>query len=295
MFVRLAHLFCNYEGKAKLSKRPVLVTLAYSHYVEFARWCLEYQGIQFYEVGLAPGQHILPTLSIRVGRSGQKHFSSSSSVSDLPDKPKISPTSSPVMVNPDGSVDRDSWEIAARSKLLPADPELKVLIDQEFGPLTRQWAYFFFLKSENVHIFDSLCTDERHWLWRTIYFFGFGSYLKSLMVKMFKSNDKEAFEECNRKLEVVVEKLSSVLRSRKGKFLGGDCLGQADISIAALAAAIVFPDLFAKGFMAPYAAQLSSKDKDFAEGIEKWRKTEVGEYCLELYSKYRLASISSNS
>ena len=292
MLVAISHYIWNFSKQAHQSKTPQLVTLAYSHYVESARWSLEYGGIKFQETGYAPGQHILPTLSIRIDRTGKKHFSNSSSVADIPGKTKNSPTSSPVMVHPDGSIDRDSWEISARANLKPIDSDLKDLLDKEFGPLCRQWVYFYLLKPEHSNIFSAMCTDGRHWFWKMLWNLGFGNILTEKMVALFDSHNEMTKKQCVVKLEVIIEKLSTILRTRPGKFLGGDELGQADIALASLCGAIIFPDLYAGGLMTPFVHQMKNKDKEFSQEVERWRKTEVGSYCMDLYSQWRLAKIT---
>ena len=42
-----------------------LLTIPYSHYVEFARWSLQLGGKKFEETKYMPGQHILPMLALR--------------------------------------------------------------------------------------------------------------------------------------------------------------------------------------------------------------------------------------
>lgn len=288
----LAHFFWNFESLAQTTKKPQFVTLSYSHFVEFARWSLQYNNIDFIEHGYAPGQHVLPTISIRVSRDNKKtHFSSSSSISDK----KMSPTSSPVMIHPDGSISKDSWEIVNKLAidLEPIDPELKDILDKEFGPLTRQWAYFYLLKPQHIKIFNSLCTSLRHWFWRLLWFLGFGNYLISIMIKSFRSDSGQAKKECIEKLNIVLEKLSIVLKSKKSKFLSGtDKLGQADIALASLAAAIVFPENYFGGQMIPYIMKMEQHDHEFAQELAYWRKTDVGIYCLEIYEKYRFSTIN---
>lgn len=290
MFVFVSHLFWDFHNIARQSNVPQMVTMSYSHYVEFARWSLQYKGIKFMESGYAPGQHILPVISIRVDKKGGKYFSTSSSISDKAGEAKISPTSVPVMINPDGSVDRDSWEISSRANLKEIEPDLKDILDKQLGPLTRQWAYFYMLKPDNLALFSELCTKGRHWFWRLFWFIGFGRYLVSHMVNLFDSHNEEAKRECIEKIEVLLEKLGGMVKTRDGKFLAGNQLGQADIALASICGALMFPDLYGEGVMVGYVAELSGRDPEFARGVEKWRKTEVGVYCTELYSKYRLAT-----
>jgi hypothetical protein len=91
-----------------------MVTISYSHYVEFARWSLQLGGVDFEEHGYAPIEHVLPTIALRHGRrDGSKHYAHSSyvipvkagSVAAARGKSAGSPTSVPVAVSPDGKGD----------------------------------------------------------------------------------------------------------------------------------------------------------------------------------------------
>ena len=55
----------NYRKLAALENVPILLTIPYSHFVEFSRFSLQLGGVKFREVGYAPGQHVLPVLNLR--------------------------------------------------------------------------------------------------------------------------------------------------------------------------------------------------------------------------------------
>ena len=74
--------------------------------------------------------------------------------------------------------------------------------------------------------------------------------------------------------------------------MAGSQLGQADIALASICGALVFPDFYGEGILAGYVTELSSRDPEF--WVEKWRKTLVGEYCMELYSKYRMSTAATS-
>lgn len=44
---------------------PQLLTIPYSHYVEFARWSLDHHRVEHEERPYAPVQHVLPMLKLR--------------------------------------------------------------------------------------------------------------------------------------------------------------------------------------------------------------------------------------
>lgn len=285
--VWLAQCFYNFAGLARLSKTPQFVTIAYSHYNEFARWCLEFTGSSFVEHGYAPGQHILPALSVRVARDGTKHMPTSSSMTPG----KSSPTSTPILVYPDGSVCRDSWEIAERTGLAACDAPLKEVLDRELGPLARQNIYSYLLKPQHAARFDAIVTEGRHCGWRLLWCCGIRGFLRGRLSKSMKTEDAAAKAECSAALEALVRgKLAAALAARKGPYLGGDKPSTADFALASFMALLVLPENYGgrTGTMGPHLLAVQREDAEVRASVEKWRATEVGAYAMQLYAKLRL-------
>jgi len=80
MIVRIAKFTQpNFREKASKSGTLQLVTIPYSHYVDFARWCLQLSNVRFEENDYAPGAHILPVIALRFS-NGEKNISKTSKV-----------------------------------------------------------------------------------------------------------------------------------------------------------------------------------------------------------------------
>lgn len=292
MLLWLAQSLYNYSAAARRTSRSQLVTISYSHYNEFARWSLVLCGGEesFVESGFAPGQHILAALSIRLPKSGERHLASSSSMNAKP-----SPTSLPVLVRPDGTVLRDSWEIAASTSLEPIDAALRDLLDNELGVAARKFAYCILLKSEHAAQFTIMCTEGRHWAWRLLWACGFGVTLRAMLAKSLQTADPVGFAACIAQLNELMGPSGKLARalaeSRKAghEFLGGAALGQADIALASIGALLVLPERYGgRGCpMAPHFAYLMAKDAQMRALVDEWRQTEVGAYILELYKTKR--------
>jgi hypothetical protein len=78
-----------------------------------------------------------------------------------------------------------SWEIAEYSgRLGTIDVELKKVLDEELGPLSRQMAYYHILRPSNYALWSSLCTNNRHWLWRLVWWAFAADYLTKNMRKV---------------------------------------------------------------------------------------------------------------
>lgn len=184
----------------------------------------------------------------------------------------------------------DSWSIAEYAGFSPVPADLKSILDEKLGPLSRQLAYHYLLKDNNRRIWNELCTANRHWLWRLLWWLFVGSYLTKLMVKIFKPNDLEAVSACREELKVVVASLDVILAARPGKYMTGDTPGAEDLALAALAAPLVMPSQYCLGKYTPIFADLARVDSDFQREVDFWRGTEVGRYCLSMYETHRIQS-----
>ena len=284
----LAQNCYDYFTLAKERRRPQLVTISYSHYNEYARWCLELSKIPFDEHGFAPGQHILTSISVRVAKNGSRNFSNSSSMSGG----KASPTSLPVLVLENGTVLKDSWEIAEHcSGLSPIPNDLRELLDMKVGTSSRKYIYSVLLKPLHSSTFTNMCIENRHWGWRILWHCGFGYFFKVMLTNGLKLNDKAVIKACIDDIhDLLNTKLAAYITQKKTKYICGDTIGQADIAIASLCAVLVAPDEYGgrTGTMGPYINKMLAIDPEFKEFVTKARETVVGKYTLQLYKDYRI-------
>ena len=260
--------------------------------------------MSYEEHGFAPGQHVLPVLSLRVG--GEKKYLSDSSyvrpvrkigvvTSNNADPKKSNQNSSkgratavPVCVMPDGKVLTDSWAILNHSKSLAAvTPSLRELLDNDLGPLTRQLIYHYILQDRNLNIWRQSLTLGRHWFWRFICWLFFGNFITKMMKKTFRVDDMDAVRDCREKLTLIFEKLDMMVQSKTGPFLNGSKLSQDDIALAALVAPVVMPPEYARGKFRGLFDSLSDQDNNFRDEVERWRNTETGKFVLWLYKEHR--------
>eukprot|EP01036_Dinobryon_divergens_P036700 gene36700-47839_t len=170
----------NYQKRAEIRGIPQLLTIPYSHFNEFAKWCLQFAGKPYEEHGFAPGQHVLPVLALRVSTS-TKHLSSTSYVQvvtsnsgetstkdSVPEALKkdrrgnrARATAVPVMVLPTGEVLSDSWSIAQYCGMTLPPSDVMDLYDNQLGPLGRQFAYAFLLKDSHQAIWNGLVLQDK--------------------------------------------------------------------------------------------------------------------------------------
>lgn len=294
----------DYLGIAANTNISQFLTLGISHYVELARWSLDIDGARYEEHAFAPFQHVLPVLSVRVAGE-RNHLSDSSYVRPVlkdtqysaeKDKPEQRrATAVPLLVLNNGLVLKDSWQIASNSSvLLPISQELKSLLDEELGPLSRQFAYHFLLSKRNRKYFDAACKLEQPWWWRLCWNLFLGNTVVNYMSKLFKVNDNDSFDMCISKLEKLFLTLDPLVKGRTTKYLSGDSLGVADIALASLCGPLVFPKLYAKGKYTAIFDECIASDDKFQTYVYKWSNTATGFYALQIYET-RLTSTRNNT
>ncbi|AZI37802.1 hypothetical protein EGO55_19065 [Caenibius tardaugens NBRC 16725] len=197
-------------------RRPLLLTLAPSHYCERARWALDAQAIVYVEERLAPGTHLL-----RVKRLG------------------ASATSLPLLLLGDGSLCQGSDRILDWTGLPGGDPEIERRLEQKTAPLIRQCLYAGLLPDPRSGIRDVLLRGTRKrdatigWLtWpllRRIMAAGMNAR-PHLLPDLIAQVDSE-FDWFDRVL------------AERGDYLVGRKFGRADLTAASLLAPVAVPQV----------------------------------------------------
>lgn len=298
IMLRLASLTQpNFEKLARASGTAQLITIDFSHYAEFSRWCLQRKGKPFAEHAYAPVAHVLPVLSLRAC-GPQKHLSESSrmlGVSADGGAPQLSEralknkgaTAVPVLVTSSGTVLRDSWEIAEYAGFEPVESALKKILDEDLGPLSRQLCYSYVLKESNSSVCDAMFVLCGGLPWKFLWFMGLGYFVKRGMSSSMRVQDPEAVYLCRSKLKQTFSQLSDIMKNKSTPYLAGDVPGAADFALAALASPVVGAHDYNLGKYDHLFVRLESMDRHYTEEIEYWRNTDVGKHCLHMYEHFR--------
>eukprot|EP01040_Poterioochromonas_malhamensis_P006518 gene6518-7018_t len=309
-YVTLAKWLCpNYFKVAEDTNKYQVITIQFSHFCELACWSLRLAKIPFREHGFAPGQHVLPALSVRVGRD-KKYLSNSSRTTSVKEEVSKSScgqlseedlkkakrrdlsaraTAVPFAVTPSGDVLLDSWSIAQHA--FPndtIDPELKDLLDNEIGPLARRAVYTHILKESNRNLFNELCMNGRGWFIRLLWTLFLGNMMVKTMMKMFNIKDTPTVQKCHDDLVRAVERLDHYIDERKGKFINGDTIGLSDIAIASLFSPLIQHPNYCEGRYTKTFNELLKRDADIRRDSDYFRQTKSGQYVYEIYDHYRL-------
>lgn len=294
----------DFRSLAKSTNSVQLVSIGLSHYCDFAAWCLKVKGFKTEEYQYAPIQHIFGALALRVG-GPTRHLSSTSrttevQVPDLTDEQAAQKTAKeirkdkaarstavPVAICPKGVVWTDSWEFATHTGLATIDPELKKVLDEDIGPLSRQLAYHYILQPRNDNIFNQLLTHNTNFIWRFLWWLFLGSYAKKILIKTMQPFHAGAVAECRAKLEVALKFVDQRITSKTTPFLAGTEIGTADIAVAALVGPLVNSPRYCEGRYAPLFEKLMQQDDDLRAEVMRVRATPTGAYSMMMYEKYR--------
>jgi glutathione S-transferase len=134
-----------------------LITLAFSHYNEKARWALDWCGVKYHEDRYLPGFSQLAVLAATRGRGGRADRVSTR-------------MSTPVLVTEGGRALCDSTDIARWASATLAlggdgplfpEPSVGALVDElgvELGPYVRLLAYFHVMRAPGA--MDVLATEN---------------------------------------------------------------------------------------------------------------------------------------
>jgi glutathione S-transferase len=250
-----------------------LVTIPISHYCEKARWALERAEIPYREERHVQGIHML--MAKRAGGG----------------------ITVPVLVTPDGSVG-ESEEILhwvdertpAEHRLYPAEPaeraeveRISRRIDAELGPKGRRLMYVNMLQAKDLLLtFNN--TGVPRWEDRALRA-GFGLATPLIKRRLAITPGIEVSDEADvwRELDWVAELLSD------GRpYLSGERFGAADLTFAALSAAVVVPPDY--GTELPSLDVMPPKPKEF---VAHAREHPAGRFALSLVELHRRETISA--
>jgi glutathione S-transferase len=240
-----------------------LITIPFSHYCEKARWALERCGVAFTEDGHLPVLHYTATFRARGGRTV------------------------PVLVD-DKTVLRDSTEILAWADarrpgaLYPDDATradvlaLEDDFDRQLGPATRRWAYFQLLPMRGADAF--VVRDVPTWQQVT---YPLTRPIVTRLVARSLNVTADGVARSVVKIDAAFARVGERLRDGR-RYLAGDRFTAADLTFAALAAPVLWPE--------HHPVEAPPRElwpRDARDQVEAWRATAAGAFALRLYAEHR--------
>jgi glutathione S-transferase len=239
---------------------PRLITIAFSHYCEKARWALDRADIDYVEDAHLPLFAYLP-----LRRAGAKR-------------------TVPALVTGDGEVLVDSTDILkwcdahGRGEPLfpPGDDEVAALedeFDHHLGPATRRLGYFYMLGDKRATL-DVMAKHGPRWE-RVL-----GKASRPVAAALLKRGLRIDAAGAERSRAVIDRTFSEVAeRLKDGRtFLCGDRLTAADLTFASLAAPVLLPEQYSE-----YLPREELVPPAFRDLADAYRKSPAGQYGLRVY------------
>ena len=256
---------------------PRLVTLAFSHYNEKARWALDHCGVAYKEHRFMPGFSQLAVFAATRGRGGRTDAVSST-------------LSTPVLITGDGERICDSTDIARWAQdttgvsLFP-EPAVLELVDEfgrELGPYTRRLAYWHVLKSPSAM---RVMADRNVGRAQALAYRALAPVGARLLVRGLRIDAAHARTDTER-VEAQLARVEARLAGRD--YLVGDRFTAADLTFAALLAPLLLVTR-AEGYGAtlPDASQLLPETNAI---VAELRARPAGRFALAVYRRNRVKS-----
>jgi glutathione S-transferase len=252
-----------------------LTSIAFSHYVEKARWALDRFAVPYRDHRYLPLFHFPAVYRLHGGRAGRADKVSSR-------------LSTPVLRVPSGALLCDSAEIvrhvsdqfAAPGQELYPTPEVAVLerhLHDELGPHTRRCAYGV--------LFDNP-TVLREFVRRNVGRLQAGAFNAALplVIKTMRAALAVSDEQVSRSIDKVRREMAAISeRLADGRqYLVGERFSAADLTFACMAAPTLFPPEYSAWLPAPEGLPLPARSL-----CAELRATPAGAHALRMFSEER--------
>jgi glutathione S-transferase len=255
-----------------------LVTLAFSHYNEKARWALDHCGVDYEERRLMPGFSQIGALLATRGHGGRADAVSTR-------------LSTPVLITREGERLCDSTDIAcwASSRCGGGEPgplfptpevlERVVALGRELGPYTRLAAYWYALRSKTAMrtLAEGNVSQRQALAFRALAPLGGALIRRALGVN--ETGLRRATERVRAQVAKVEERLE------RGPYLVGDAFTAADLTFASLLAPVLLVTR-AEGYGATFP-EPSELEPEACDLIAEVRASRGGAFALEMFRRHR--------
>jgi glutathione S-transferase len=245
--------------------KPLLITIAISHYCEKIRWALDYLKIDYVEENHAPPFH--------------RQYTS-----------RYGGTSVPVLAI-DGKAFTDSKDIlpyldtiAPDKQLYPQDLELRQqaetleeLFDDKLGVATRCLGYYYAIQQPWLVL--AAWGKGTSWIEKVKCAVAFPKTIDFLKqnYNVTAEGKETALQDIKDVFDIVNQKLNS-----GQQYLVGDRFSSTDITFAALASPVIRPE-----HHPVYGSQLAKLPTEMVALVEELRATPAGELVMRMYREHR--------
>jgi glutathione S-transferase len=240
-----------------------LVTIRYSHYCEKARWALERARVEFVEEPHVPMLSWIGTLGSRGNRTAPVFVANGKTYAESTD------------------ILRFADEHGSADKLFNGEPEVERLeehFDRHLGPTARRAVYDDVLRLPRAQLAELLGKDAPPWEQQMARiatpFFG-------AMIRRGLRVTPSEVQRSKEMVDTIFAEVEALLKDGR-HYLTGDAFSAADLTFAALASVIVFPDGYAR-----YALPLAELPPFIQDVVSRYRKTAAGAFAMRMYAEHR--------
>lgn len=257
-----------------------LVTIAFSHYNEKARWGLDRFGVPYREVRCMPLLHfpaVMWATRLRGGRSDRNSTRWSTPVLVTDDRERLCDSSTIVRWASDrfGTPETTLYPAEHRSAI----EQLEQRLSDRVGPHTRRFAYYHVLRSPGM--LAGIARDNVGRLQAAA--FTAGIPLARMALRRALGIERERAEASLARIREEVAALDEQLGDRP--WLVGEGFTAADLSAASLLAPVLLVSR-AEGYGA-VLPELSAFPPEVAALVSELRQTRIGRHCLRMFAEER--------
>lgn len=245
---------------------PTLVTITFSHFCEKVRWALDHAKIDYRESGHLPIFHVLAVRRYGGWRSVPALVTDEGVINDS--------------TNILGWIDKHASHVHLYGRSPDERREIERFedfCDEQLGPHTRRWAYFYLLPNRDLTI--EMTKEEspafEHAALRVVF-----PLARKMMRRAMKIDEAGAARSLKKIEEVFADVEKRLADGRK--YLVGEGLSAADITFASLAAVVLLPE--------QYGAKLPTLEdlpEEAQVHIRAWREHPAGQFALRLFKEHR--------
>ena len=240
-----------------------LVTIRYSHYCEKARWALERARIEFVEEPHVPVISWIGALGSGGNRTAPVFVAGGKTYAESTD------------------VLRYADEHGSADKLFTGDPEVERLeehFDRHLGPTARRAVYDDVLRLPRAQLAELLGKDAPNWEKRVA---RMATPVIGGMIRRGLRVTPPEVKRSKEMVETIFAEIEALLADGR-RYLTGDRFTAADLTFAALAAPVVYPDRYAS-----YAAPLAELPPAITDVVHRHRDRPAGAFAMRMYAEHR--------
>ena len=282
-----------------VAPRPLLITIAYSHYCEAARWALSIANLPFAELKVPVGPHTALVPLLRLAFGAMLH--DSDPATSYPGSDVAHPWWSiagkrllrrlagvPLLVTPEGACVTTSWEIIEWCGL-EVDAATRTAFDHELAPAVRRQIYHAIFESA-PHLYRELMSADP--VLMTLFDASEALFRPSASIRTFLGVDAAAMPATRDTIRKQLAQVSEVLVSDPylGDGSGSLDFGGADLALASLLAPLLLPPNYGGGALTrvPAPSELAH-DEGYSALHAEVKATRAGQHVLRCYREHRQA------